>query len=286
METAEMKASPILRSLLLLIGSAGAQATVAQIFAPQNPPPAPNSNNVPTHKTTFSPMPTFMQVITGAPYCAEQHAQHFKTDADGTQHNSGTEGVLQICRDSKGRTFQENQIPFIHRGENRPDIFITRVRDPISGFQYIVDPANHVAHRFSLKVETAPAPGAARGPSPQQNSQKVVSPPDPKRPISSTISLGTQIFEGEPTDGRRTIITYPTGSHGNDAPFSQIYEVWISPYLKVPMLTKTSDPLTFDAVIRLTKITRNEPDPNLFIIPSDYKIVDEVGPFDITWYSN
>jgi hypothetical protein len=281
-----MKSGILIGSLFLFVCCATAQSAAAQIFSPQPPAPAPKSKNAPSQKVSFAPMEGSLRPITGAPYCAEQHAQHFKTDADGTRHTSGTEGVLQTCRDSKGRTYQVNDFHPNDRYPDRPPILIIRLRDPVTGFQYIVDPMNHVAHRFSMKVETAPAPGGVRGQSPQQNAQRDSGPPDPKRPISSTISLGTQIFEGEPADGRRTMTTYPTGSHGNDAPFSQVYEVWISPYLKVPILTKTSDPLTFDAVIRLTNITRNEPDPNLFVIPPDYKIVVEVGPFDITWYFN
>jgi hypothetical protein len=137
-----------------------------------------------------------------------------------------------------------------------------------------------------LKVESEPAPLAARGRTAAQAPKKDSSPPDPKRPITSIISLGTQTFEGEPAEGHRIVITYPTGSRGNDAPFSESQEVWVSSYLKIPIVTKLSNPLTFDADIRLTKITRIEPDPNLFLIPADFKIVDEVGPFDITWYFN
>jgi hypothetical protein len=231
-------------------------------------------------------MPPFMQPITGAPYCAEQHAQSFRTYADGTRVPGGMEGVIQVCRDSKGRTYEERRTIPSQRNPDRPPVFILNVRDPITGFQYIVDPTNHVAHRFPLKVEGEPPPANGRSASTPQAAQSNSSPPDPKRPIISTISLGTQVFEGEPANGRRITITYPTGSRGNDAPFSEVHEIWTSPYLKVPILQKNSDPISHDSVVSLTRITRIEPDPNLFLIPSDYKIIDEVGPFDITWYFN
>jgi len=241
---------------------------------------------------TIQPMAPSIRPITGAPYCAEQHAQHFRTDANGAQHASGTEGVIHFCRDSRGRTYQDFHVDIVPSNLDptpRP-LYTFRVRDPVAGVQYIIDPQNHVAHRFPLTIDTELPSGAARGgPAPQANqqtAQRSSDSPDPKRPIITHVSLGTQIFEGEPAEGHRTVITYPTGSRGNDGPFSETQEQWISPYLKLPILIKITNPLSFDSVIRLTKITRNEPDPNLFLIPSDYKIVDENGPFEVTWYFN
>lgn len=279
-----MKRSLTSGLLIFMACCAGAQTPILQIYKLQSP--SPNRKPISGQTVTFAPMSPSIEVITGAPFCAEQHAQAFHTNSDGTQAPAGKEAVSQTCRDSKGRTYAVNPLPFSGRNPDNSNILIYKVRDPVSGFQYLVDTLNHVAHRFPLKVERDTALNTALDPSSSQAAQRAANSPNPKRPTSSTVSLGTQVFDGEPAEGTRRTTTFPTGSRGNDAPFSEVYEAWISPYLRIPILEKITSPLTHDSTIRLVKISRVEPEPNLFVIPSDYKIGDEIGSFEITWKFN
>jgi hypothetical protein len=58
-------------------------------------------------------------------------------------------------------------------------------------------------------------------------------------------------------------------------------ESWLSPDLKITVLMKNSDPRMGESTMRLRNIDRSEPDPALFRMPSDYKIVNENGEFEM-----
>jgi hypothetical protein len=64
----------------------------------------------------------------------------------------------------------------------------------------------------------------------------------------------------------------------NDREFSSYYEEWVSPELRVAIMTKFVDPRSGESTTRLTNLSRNEPDPSLFQPPADYSVVEETGP--------
>ncbi len=94
-------------------------------------------------------------------------------------------------------------------------------------------------------------------------------------------NLGTQVMEGVLAEGQRQTMTIPAGSQGNDREIHVVTETWMSPDLKMAVYRKMSDPRTGDNIMRLTNISRNDPDPQLFQPPADYQVVDETGPFSI-----
>ncbi len=55
----------------------------------------------------------------------------------------------------------------------------------------------------------------------------------------------------------------------------RVTESWLSPDLKVTVLSKNSDPRMGEFAMRLQNIDHTEPDPALFRVPADYQIVDE-----------
>jgi hypothetical protein len=70
-------------------------------------------------------------------------------------------------------------------------------------------------------------------------------------------------------------ITYPAGSVGNDREFVTTYESWTSPELGVTILSKNDDPRNGERIQKLSNISRDEPDPSLFLPPAGYEVVDE-----------
>jgi hypothetical protein len=52
-------------------------------------------------------------------------------------------------------------------------------------------------------------------------------------------------------------------------------ETWSSPELKATVMTKHTDPWAGELKTQLTNVSSSEPDPSMFTVPSDYKIVDE-----------
>ena len=68
-------------------------------------------------------------------------------------------------------------------------------------------------------------------------------------------------------EGRRVTRTRPPGTIGNDKPVITVAERWISPDLKIVLLQSTKDPRQ-NEIRQVTSLDRNEPDPQVFQIPS------------------
>jgi hypothetical protein len=136
--------------------------------------------------------------------------------------------------------------------------------------------------------------GGTAPPSPAQRSAVAVpiqapattsrsAPDDARRPKTSSEDLGTDTIEGLLVSGRRTTHTYPTGSQGNDRPFTVTHEYWRSSELNLEVLSKNDDPRNGERIRKVTNISRSEPDPSLFQPPPGYTIKDETGEFTITF---
>src|SRR5690242_15696083 len=161
-------------------------------------------------------------------------------------------------------------------------------RLPVSATRWI--PINHVAHRQKVQAfvppasknlavapvsppRAAPVQASSGGPPPGGDARQ-------RRTISQD-SVGTQLINGVQAEGHRTIETIPAGAEGNDRPITIVSETWFSPELKLTVLNKRSDPRSGDTTIQMLNLSRAEPDPSLFIVPPDYSMVDESGPFTI-----
>jgi hypothetical protein len=90
--------------------------------------------------------------------------------------------------------------------------------------------------------------------------------------------LGSQTMEGVVVKGIRTTRTILAGQIGNDRALIIVTEVWTSPDLKIVVYSKRSDPRLGEQTFRLTNIVRAEPNPSSFVVPADFKIVDDPGP--------
>ena len=88
------------------------------------------------------------------------------------------------------------------------------------------------------------------------------------------------LIEGVEAEGTRSTFTIPAGEIGNDQPLNTISERWYSNELKTVVLTTRKDPRSGESNYKLTNLRRSEPSPQLFEVPSGYKIVteDNVGP--------
>jgi hypothetical protein len=84
--------------------------------------------------------------------------------------------------------------------------------------------------------------------------------------------LGRQTIEGVNAAGTRTTWTIPAGAIGNLQPIRIVSEQWMSPDLRILVLTKHSDPRTGENTYRLQNIVRAEPDRSLFTVPADYTL--------------
>jgi hypothetical protein len=222
--------------------------------------------------------------VTGAPYSAEEVTEHVQTLADGT-HITQPSPKTVFYRDSLGRTRIERTFPQPPGASGAAGPVMIEISDPVSGAHYTLDPRSRTARKVSFPSAPPPPPTGTTS-----TSQRLAVPaaipalsvpsPDsqPPRPQFSRESLGTQTIDGVLAEGARTTVTYPIGAAGNDRPITTVSETWTSPELKTVVLRKNSDPRSGESTTKLTNISRVEPDPSLFQIPSDYQIVDPQTP--------
>jgi hypothetical protein len=189
----------------------------------------------------------------------------------------------KIYRDSEGRTRTERTFCVGPSGTSEANLI--QIRDPVSGYSYILDEQNQIAHRFAIQVPH-PSELAVRTANivPAQTASSAgVSSQESARPTVTVESLGTQTMEGVLVEGKRTTRIIPEGLEGNDRPMSVVSEVWRSPDLKIVVLIKTSDPRNGDMTTRLTNIELSNPILALFQLPAEYKIVDETQFVTLTY---
>ncbi len=86
--------------------------------------------------------------------------------------------------------------------------------------------------------------------------------------------LAAKEMEGVRVEGVRTVMTIPAGSIGNALPIEVVNERWLSPELRVVVMTRRFDPRFGETVYRLTNIVRSEPPPELFRVPADFRTED------------
>jgi hypothetical protein len=223
--------------------------------------------------------------IAGAPFTADATTEFTQMLSDGNRIERRF--TTSLARDGRGRTRSEQDVAMLGplgvlekkgkltagggRGsQNEPPRF-TVITDPADGVTYTLDErlkeARRNAHKRSLhvielnklahKLDTMRTPAIA-----QHGDQAVVE------------SLGTRQIEGVTAEGTRSTTTIPAGQIGNLNPIHVVTERWFSKELQMAVLITRRDPRSGETAYRLTNIVRNEPPPDLFTVPSDYRVVE------------
>lgn len=235
--------------------------------------------------------------VKSAPYTATINNESIQTLADGNrivQTNTGT-----VSRDSQGRTRQDAAFPAIGNLLAASAPHLVFIQDPVAGTSYTLNLTDKTAWKNPMPLGGTDGPDAAVGTFFIQT--PIGTPPahPPAPPMialakhlatdeqleANTESLGSQTLEGVVVSGVRTTHTIPAGQIGNDRPISIVTEVWTSTDLKTIISSKRNDPRMGEQTFRLTNIVRAEPDPSLFTVPADFKIVDS-GPKTIIYRRN
>lgn len=287
------KASVLIAGVLMLISGAFAQ----------NPPNPENAQPIVTqrllvgdHATTANPifllneMDGVGKLVKGAPYTANAVTETTQVLSDGNRIVNKSSAFL--ARDSEGRTRREESFPKVG-GLQANASKVVMINDPVAHTQYMSQPGNE---NEGLVINTADTKGdklyrvkiagletkdlemkdKAGAPAGKVFFHKTL--PDAQfteEPgVSTNVkheSLGTQVTEGLTVEGTRDTKTIPAGAIGNEKPIIITSETWTSPDLQTVVLSKRNDPRFGETVYQLTDITRGEPDPALFQVPSNVK---------------
>jgi hypothetical protein len=220
----------------------------------------------------------------GAPYSATITVKSVRTLADGGQIAQTSVGAT--ARDSQGRTREEPPVPSVPA--NVPHLVF--IQDPVTHKAYALNLTNKTAQKMPsaesipggddkhAAISVMQAGGAVIGGATTSTSVLpstfAVQDIQDTSGQTATEDLGSQTIEGLVVTGVRTMRTIPAGQFGNTEAIKIVTEVWTSPDLKTIVYSKRSDPLTGDSSFQLSNISRAEPDPSLFSVPADFKIVD------------
>ncbi len=228
--------------------------------------------------------------VVGAPYSATISNESIQTLADGNRIVETSTGTT--ARDSQGRTRRDATLPAIGNlsADNAPHLVF--IQDPVAQTSYTLNLTDKTAQKISMPPAGEARAGAYHiedkvfiqmGPGGSGPMNSPLPPPEIALHKSldvddhaqvTTEDLGSQTMEGVLVTGVRTTRTIAAGQIGNDRPISIVTEVWTSPELKTIVYSKRSDPRMGEQTFQLKNLVRGEPDPSLFTVPADFKIVD------------
>jgi hypothetical protein len=236
--------------------------------------------------------PPFGPVVRDSPYSGEATTTVTQVLADGTRIERST--VTRVYRDGAGRVRREQTV--LGLGGLTPreeELSFVLIVDPVAAVSYTLDPKARTARRAGVPgiagnrggspSPPPPAPGA-RG-----NIMDPLAPPPPPPPpppgaggrganpanvANVPQPLGTRHIDGLEAVGTRRVEVIPVGRIGNDRPIEITDERWESPALRILVQSRHSDPRTGVVEYRLTNVSRAEPSHDLFVVPSDYTIIE------------
>jgi hypothetical protein len=197
----------------------------------------------------------FVTPIPNAPLLAVVTTEGTRILEDGTVLNQRT--LSAIARDNQGRIFNE-QRPWVPASDtNVPPILTIHIYDPQTRQNTFLRPQDKVAWQNTVNHPPATQPPARGGPAGQYVKEE---------------DLGTRRMEGVDCHGIRDTQTIPADLNGGKE-LKVVDEVWYSNDLRLNMLVIHNDPRTGDLTTTVTQVSRSEPDPAIFAIPAEYKIV-------------
>ena len=213
--------------------------------------------------------------VKGAPYSAESVNETIQTLADGNRIVQRTSSMQY--RDAEGR----------ERREETSAMGVIFITDPVAGTRYTLHPDSQTAEKNSLPsggmyrlvLNDAFSAQAGRGTGGGAITIPLRGAVAGGQPSDARIEqLGSMFIEGVQAQGSRTTTTIPAGQIGNDRPINVVDERWYSPDLKMTILTKHSDPRSGETNFRLSNISRSNPPPTLFEVPSGYAVQTSPAP--------
>jgi hypothetical protein len=208
--------------------------------------------------------------VLDAPYTAEAVTEVTQVLADGNRISRHTTSI--IARDGRGRTRREHQAMFLGSTMAERQVPLVTISDPSAGSHVTLDNQRRVAMRAPAPAFGMPpmaVAGKRAGVAFRSEAVKSIGTAESE---ARTEKLGERNIEGVRAEGTLTKVVIPAGAIGNELPIEVVSERWYSPELQVVVMTRRSDPRFGETTYRLTNIVRGEPSPELFEVPSGYRV--------------
>jgi hypothetical protein len=195
--------------------------------------------------------------ISGKPFSGRSETEWTRTLEDGSVVT--THLLTVITRDSQGRIYRERH-KFVPVNSNEPSpLEAIRIFDPVAHTETFCRVATHLCNVTAYRGRTS---FALRPPGLFDNG---------KRSLTRE-SLGNDVIEGINVVGTREDLTIAAGVVGNSQPLTVTREFWYSPDLQVNLAITRKDPREGMQTVRLSDLSRAEPDPALFKVPAGFVV--------------
>lgn len=245
----------------LLLLSALNTLFVASAMAQTQPQPAPV--RIPDGGANGPMESIFVPPKAGAPFSLT-----LVTEWSRPLGNGGTFTLAnqrRIVRDSRGRIYQERWILVPKGGDIKSHMNVFQITDPERHTWYNCETATKVCellkYRLTSEDNFEPAIGAS-GPLPNGKGSR------------QHEDLGASSTEGVDTHGYRETLTVNPGVLGNDKPMVTKREFWYSPELAINLISIVDSPQSGKQIFTVKDLATSEPEPTLFNVPDDYRVVD------------
>ncbi len=170
-----------------------------------------------------------------------------------------------ILRDSAGRIYQERWVLVPKGGKVESTMNFIQIADP--GKQTLLNcrvdnkVCTELPYRGSTGMVYKPLIGGS-GPLPNGEG------------FQKHEDLGTGSVSGVTTVGYRDSKTINPAVYGNDQPMTTTREFWYAAKLGINLVSSLDSPQAGKQVFTVTEISTDEPDPQMFLTPDGYSVVD------------
>jgi hypothetical protein len=255
-----MRQRPIFSSVVLTVlvnaASISAQVATAPAAVPVIPPLRISGG---VHLGSFK-----MSAVKGEPFSLISKTTNSKKLTDGTWATTALEE--HRMRDSEGRERSEIVHP-----DHRSNAPTATINDPVAQMIVNLAPWNKTAYVTHIPLPKPPTPEQeARAEEAQAKAAEYRT----LHPSPYESPLPSQTIAGVYAEGKQqTIVLRVKSSDGE--PVRVVEDTWSSPDLKIRLASTSDDPRGQKIAMKVISLQRTEPDPALFQIPPDYKVVEQ-----------
>ncbi len=210
----------------------------------------------------------FVTPVADAPFTAQVDQAMTQILADGSSFQRKTSAF--IARDALGRIHNEAHQILPASSTQIPALLSIHVYDPATRLNTFLNPYTHIARQNVSANHPSTEPPA--------NGWVHLKSPLSSIPNLQVQDLGTNMIEGLEVHGYRKTLTIPAKASGTDRPVVVFDEIWYNEDLHINLLTRQDDPRIGSLTMTVSNINVGDPDPELFAIPTDYKLVDMTPP--------
>jgi hypothetical protein len=208
----------------------------------------------------------FLTPVPNAPFTAVVDVQRTLIRPDGSVFN--VKSFRNMARDGRGRIHNESRSFVPANSTNAPEVLHIHLYDPATRISSELDPRKQTYYTQTMHHPPSTVPPTVRFGSPTSAGV-------PANDFTKEEDLGSQEIEGVMARGVRETQIIPAQSSETGKEITVVDEYWYSDELRINVLMKHDDPRTGSMTLRVTQITRGEPDPASLELPEGYKCIGQ-----------